>query len=85
MSTAPEHRPGTSLAGWVSCPVRQLPDRVFAGGDAFTRQNGWGITKTTRRFGLGVCSYRDPRFGPRTGAARQGSEYTGKGFGEGSR
>ena len=79
MSTAPEPRPGTSLAGWMSCLVRQLSDSVFAGGDAFARQNGWEITKTTGRCGFSACSYRDPRFGPRTGAARQGSEYTGRG------
>ncbi|MGN6174690.1 MAG: hypothetical protein ACTHPS_17355 [Streptosporangiaceae bacterium] len=81
MSTAREHRPGKTRAGWVARLLRQLSDRVFAGGDAFARENGWEITKTTGRFGFGARSYRDPRFGPRTAAASRSTEYTGKGFG----
>ena len=74
MNTAREHRPGTSRVEWFARLQRQLSDRVFADGDAFARRNGWEITKTTGRSGFGARSYRDPRFGPRAAAARQGSE-----------
>ena len=84
MSTAHQHNPGTPRADWVPHLLRQLSDRVFAGGDAIARKNGWQITKTTGRFGFGARSYRDPRFGPRTAAARQGPQYTRRGFDAGS-
>jgi hypothetical protein len=35
------------LAAWIARLQRQLSDRVFAGGDAFAREHGWEITKTT--------------------------------------
>jgi hypothetical protein len=76
VSTAWEHKLSTSRAGWVARLLRQLSDRVFAGGDVFALRNGWEITKTTGRFGFGARSYRDPRFGPRTAAASQGTEYS---------
>jgi hypothetical protein len=75
-----EHKPGTPRAEWVVRLLRQLSDRVFADGDAFARENGWEITKTTGRFGFGARSYRDPRCGPRTAAAHQGPEYNRRGF-----
>jgi hypothetical protein len=81
VSTAREHKLSKSRAGWVARLLRQLSDRVFADGDAFARENGWEITKTTGRFGFGARSYRDPRFGPRTAAGSQGTGYTGRGFG----
>ena len=81
MSTAWRHELSKYRAGWVARLLRQLSDRVFAGSDAFARENGWEITKTTGWFGFGARSYRDPRFGPRPKAARQGAEYTGRGFG----
>jgi hypothetical protein len=61
-----------------------LSDRVFVGGDAFARENGWEITKTTGRVGFGARTYRDPRFGPRTAAARQRPEYARKAIDAGS-
>jgi hypothetical protein len=64
------------LAGQVARLQRQLSDRVFTDGDAFAREHGWEITKTTGRFGFGARSYRDPRFGQRAAAARQGPECT---------
>jgi hypothetical protein len=79
VNTAQEHRPATSRAEWFARLQRHLSDRVFAGGDAFARRNGWEITKTTGRFGFGARSYRDPRFGQRAGTSRQGPEYTWKG------
>jgi hypothetical protein len=84
VNTPQEHEPRTPRPEWVARLLRQLSDRVFAGGDAFARENGWEITKTTGRFGFGARSYRDPRFGPRTAAARQRLEYTGRGFDAGS-
>jgi hypothetical protein len=78
--TGPGVEPGTPRAEWVARLLRQLSDLVFAGGDAFARENGWQITKTTGRFGLGARSYRDPRFSPRTAAAHQSPEYSGRGF-----
>lgn len=84
MNTARAHKPGTPRADWVVRLLRELSDRLFAGGDAFARKNGWEITKTTGRFGLGARSYRDPRFGPRTAAAHQGPENTRRGFNAGS-
>ena len=84
MNTAHEHTPGTPRAGRVARLLRQLSDRVLAGGDAFARENRWEITKTTGRFGFGARSYRDPRFGPCTAAARQRPEYTTRGFDAGS-
>jgi hypothetical protein len=65
------------LAGWIARLQRQLSGRVFAGGDALAREHGWEITKTTGRFGFGARSYRDPRFGQRAPAARQGPEGIG--------
>jgi hypothetical protein len=52
-------------AGWIARFKRLLSDRVFASADAFARQHGWEITKTTTWSGFGARSYRDPRFGPR--------------------
>jgi hypothetical protein len=68
VSTAWEHRLSKSRARWVARLLRLLSDRVFAGGDAFARENGWEITKTTGRFGFGARSYRDLRFGGRGGS-----------------
>jgi hypothetical protein len=65
VNTAHEHKPGTPRAEWVARLLCQLSDRVFAGGDAFARENGWQITKTTGRFGFGARAYRDPRFAHR--------------------
>ena len=65
------------LAGWIVRLQRQLSDRIFADGDAFARERGWEITKTTGRLGFSARSYRDPRFGHRAAAARQGPECTG--------
>ena len=65
------------LAGWLARLQRQLSDRVFADGDVFAREHGWEITTTTGRLGFGARSYRDPRFGQRTAAARLGPVYTG--------
>jgi hypothetical protein len=84
VTAAQEHKPVTPRADWAARLLRQLSDRVFADGDAFARENGWEITKTTGRFGFGVRSYRDPRFGSRTAAAHQGPEYTRRGFNAGS-
>jgi hypothetical protein len=64
------------LTGWIARFQRQLSDRIFADGDAFARERGWEITKTTLRLGFGARSYRDPRFGQRAAAARQGPECT---------
>jgi hypothetical protein len=72
------------LFGWVARFQQQLSDRVFADGDAFARENGWEITKTTGRFGFGGRIYRDPRFGPRAPEAHQRTEYTARGFDAGS-
>jgi hypothetical protein len=71
------------LFGWVARFQQRLSDCVFAG-DAFARERGWEITKTTGRFGFGARTYRDPRFGQRAAAARQGLEYPGRGFDAGS-
>ena len=84
MNTAQEHKTGTSRAERVVRILRQLSDRLFADSDAFARENGWEITKTTGRFGFGARSYRDPRLGPRTAAIHQGPEYTTRGFDAGS-
>jgi len=84
VNTPQEHEPRTPRPEWVARLLRQLSDRVFGGGDAFARANGWEITKTTGRLGFGARSYRDPRFGPRTAAARQRLEHTGIGFDAGS-
>ncbi len=51
---------------------RQLSDRAHADGDAFARQHGWTITRTTGRLGFGARTYRDPRFGQRPAGARHG-------------
>ena len=53
------------LAGWLARLQSQLSDRLFADQDAFARQHGWQITKTTGRFGFGGRAYHDPRFGQR--------------------
>src|SRR2546422_7118317 len=37
------------LTGWMARFQRQLSDRIFADGDAFARERGWEITKTTGR------------------------------------
>lgn len=84
MITAHEHKPGTARSEWVARLLWQLSDRVFAGGDAFARKNGWQITKTGGRFGFGARKYRDPRFGPRLAAAHQSPECSGRGFDAGS-
>jgi hypothetical protein len=62
VNTAQQHKPGTPPAEWVGRLLRQLSDRIFAGGDAIARENGWETTKTTGRFGFGARAYRDPRF-----------------------
>jgi hypothetical protein len=55
---------------------RLLSDRLFAEGDAFARRQGWEITKSTGRFGLGARIYRDPRF-VQDAAPRHGKECAG--------
>ena len=89
MTTVREHQTGlgharrpiqapklaADLAGWIGRFRRLLSDRVFAKGDAFAREHGWEITKTTGRSGFGARSYHDPRFGQRVG--RQGAKCTG--------
>jgi hypothetical protein len=50
------------LAARIARLNRQLSDRMFAEGDAFAREHGWTIAKTSGRFGLGGRVYRDPRF-----------------------
>jgi hypothetical protein len=64
------------LAAQVARLQRLLSDRLFAGGDAFAREQRWEITKRTGRFGFGARSYRDPRFGQHA-ANRQSEECTG--------
>lgn len=63
MTTAREHQAGPSsarrpiqkpklvagLAVWIARFQQQLSDHVFAKGDAFAREHGWEITKTTGR------------------------------------
>jgi hypothetical protein len=66
------------LADRIARLQRQLSDRIFAGRDAFAREHGWQITKTTGRLGFGARSYHDPRFGQRAAAARQGPDGTGR-------
>jgi len=66
------HPPGARIARLQ----RQLSDRLFAKGDAFARERGWEITKSTGRFGFGSRTYRDPRSG-QDDAAGQGKEGAG--------
>lgn len=42
------------LAARLAQLQRQLSDRLFAEGDAFAREQGWKITKSIGRFGLGA-------------------------------
>lgn len=53
------------LAARAARLQRLLSDRLFAEGDAFAREHGWEITKSTGRSGFGARIYRDPRFGQR--------------------
>jgi hypothetical protein len=64
------------LAGWIARLLGQLPDCLFVAEDTFAREQGWEITTTTGRFGIGARSYRDPRFSQRAAAARTGPEGT---------
>jgi hypothetical protein len=57
--------PLSRLITWAARPLRQLSDRVHVGGESIARSNGWEITSTTGRFGLGVRTYHDPRFAHR--------------------
>jgi hypothetical protein len=50
------------LAGWAARTLERLSDRIHAGGEAIARQQGWEITRTTGRLGLGTRTYHDPRF-----------------------
>lgn len=56
-----------SLAGrfsqWIGARQQLLSDHVREAGDTKARRNGWVITESTGRFGLGARTYRDPRFG----------------------
>jgi hypothetical protein len=53
------------ISGWAGRRRRDLSDRVHAAGDAVARHRGWTVTATTRWFGFGGRSYRDPRFDSR--------------------
>jgi hypothetical protein len=64
------------LGAWIVRLQRLMSDRLFAEGDAFARERGWEITKSTGRSGFGARIYRDPRFDQRA-AALQGEECTG--------
>jgi hypothetical protein len=64
------------LGAWIVRLQRQLSDRLFAKGDAFARGQGWEITKSTGRFGLGARIYRDPRF-VQDAETRHGKECAG--------
>jgi hypothetical protein len=53
------------MPAWIGRRQSELSDRVHAAGDECARQHGWQVTKSTGRFGFGMRSYRDPRFGDR--------------------
>lgn len=50
---------------WITRLQQRLSDRLWAQDDAFARQAGWTVTKTTGRFGFEGRMYHDPRFGQR--------------------
>ena len=64
IETAIGRRAAIRISAWIGRRQRELSDRVHAAGDAAARQHGWTVT-TTRRFGLGARTYRDPRFDDR--------------------
>jgi hypothetical protein len=53
------------MSAWIGRRQRELSDQVYAADDEYARQQGWEVTKSTGRFGLGTRSYRDPRFDER--------------------
>jgi hypothetical protein len=53
------------LAGRIRAARDQLSARVHAAADDRARANGWTITESTGRFGMGARTYRDPRFSTR--------------------
>jgi hypothetical protein len=67
------------LAGWIARLQQQLAGLLFASRDAFAREHGWEITKTTGRSGFGARSYRDPRFA-QSAVVRQGQNAPGERF-----
>ncbi len=62
---------------WITRFQQRLSDRLWAEDDAFARQAGWTITKTTGRFGFGARVYRDPRFDQRQAEATRAAQSTG--------
>ena len=69
------------LAARIPQLQRRLSDRMFADGDAFARQHGWTITKTSGRLGFGGRTYRDPRFDQRRATTRRGEPPSSEGTG----
>ena len=53
------------VSAWVGRRQRELSNWVHEAGDEHARQYGWEVAKSTRRFGFGARSYRDPRFDDR--------------------
>ncbi len=53
------------MSAWVGRRQRELSNWVHEAGDEHARQYGWEVAKSTRRFGFGARSYRDPRFDDR--------------------
>jgi hypothetical protein len=80
VNTAHEHKAGTPRAEPVARLLRQLPDRAFAGGDAFARENGWQITKTTGRLGFGAAVTATPSSACARRQLSLAWEYTRRGF-----
>jgi hypothetical protein len=60
------------LARWIARLQQPLSDRLFADADAFAREHGWQLTRTTGQFGFGARTYRDPRFGQHPAAPDSG-------------
>jgi hypothetical protein len=79
--TAARRRAGIAArtCAWVGRRQRELSDRVHAAGDEDALQNGWDVTKSTRRFAFGARSYRDPRFDDRRRRASSGAAHVGEG------
>ena len=56
-------RPG--ITARIRAVSGRLSDRIHAAADDRARAQGWQVTQTAGRLGLGGRSYRDPRFAVR--------------------
>jgi len=80
-----EHEPAggfRALAGRIRNSQKQVSDRAHSAADQHARAQGWTVTESTGRFGMGARVYRDPRFGARPLRQPRYATTSGRGTGD---